>query len=376
MNFLETSKDEEQFAYFDVQNLSIDHSLIMSEIEEYKDLIFSPNCLEQIYFKDGCDIRTIELIKDLLSISEYVDDSKIDKYILIRLQADDIERLLNATYENPSTWNLPYERENDNYALTDIPHFRAMHAFIKKILNIHYSNIEQIMKIYDEIKLMDFDQEEDFSSLPDIVIKRRANSYGMNKLFAYVLSVMGYKAFVGETIQNDVKSYVTLVEVKDEKYNLDGIYVFDPSMDTLSKEDYKNDNIRRINYNFFGIPLSYMSRLSYDEKLLDILSLLSIEDTEYSKEKLENSKSKAVKQKRDLLLKTFKQDFGTIHDTMRRTKEIDIETIVRINDVVYPNKQERYNDYLRENYTTRKKELFVKEAKEELEDFIKEEKNK
>ena len=376
MNFLETSKDEEQFAYFDVQNLSIDHSLIMSEIEEYIDLIFSPNSLEQIYFKGDCDVATIELIKDLLSISEYVDDSKIDKYILIRLQADDIERLLNATYENPSTWNLPYERENDNYALTDIPHFRAMHAFIKKILNIHYSNIEQIMKIYDEIKLMDFDQEEDFSSLPDIVIKRRANSYGMNKLFAYVLSVMGYKAFVGETIQNDVKSYVTLVEVKDEKYNLDGIYVFDPSMDTLSKEDYKNDNIRRINYNFFGIPLSYMSRLSYDEKLLDILSLLSIEDTEYSKEKLENSKSKAVKQKRDLLLKTFKQDFGTIHDTMRRTKEIDIETIVRINDVVYPNKQERYNDYLRENYTTRKKELFVKEAKEELEDFIKEEKNK
>ena len=376
MNVLETSKDEEQFAYFDVQNLSIDHSLIMSEIDEYKDLIFSPNSLEQIYFKGDCDVETIELVKDLLSISEYVDDSRIDKYIILRLRGDEINRLLNSTYENPSTWNMPYERENDNYSLTDIPHYRAMNAFINRILNINLSTLEQVMKVYDEIKLMDFDQEEEFTSLPDLVIKRKANSYGMNRLFAYVLSTMGFKTFIGETIQNDVKSYVTLVEIKDEKYNIDGIYLFDPSMDTLSKDDYKSDSIRRINYNFFCIPLSFMSRLTYDEKLLDILSLLAIEDTDYSSEKLENSRSKSIRQSLEALLNSFRSDYETIHNRVRDSKEIDLSTIVRINDEVYSNKPEKYNEYLKENFTTRKKELFVKEVKEELEDFIEEEKNK
>ena len=37
--------------YFNVQNLSFDHPLTSSEIEEFKTIIFSINDLTQIYFK-------------------------------------------------------------------------------------------------------------------------------------------------------------------------------------------------------------------------------------------------------------------------------------------------------------------------------------
>ena len=56
MNVLELEKDEEIFSYFDVQNLSVNHKSTPEDIEQYKDLIFSPNSLHQVYFKDDCDL--------------------------------------------------------------------------------------------------------------------------------------------------------------------------------------------------------------------------------------------------------------------------------------------------------------------------------
>ncbi len=376
MNFLETTENDDSFAYFDVQNLSVDHSLIMSEIEEYKDLIFSPNSLHQIYFKNDADVETIELIKNLLSISEYVDDSKIEKYVLLRLSKEDVDKLLKENYENPSTWKLPYEIEDDCYTLTDIPNYRTMNAFIDKIRNNNYSPVELIMKVYDEVKLMDYIQDDEEELLPEIIIGKKANSFGMNKLFSYILSSFGFKTFMGETVLDGNKSYVTLVGFKDTKYNICGIYLFDPSMDTLSKEVYKSDSVRKINYNFFLLPLSYMTRLKYDEKLQDLLNLLAIEDTEFSKEKVENSKANKIKEELKKLTDTFGVDYEKIHNTVKTSKRIDIDTIIRINDAIYSNKNEKYNQYLKQNYNIRKDDLFFKESEEEIKDFIKEEKNK
>ena len=376
MNFLETTENDDSFAYFDVQNLSIDHSLIMSEIEEYKDLIFSPNSLRQIYFKNDVDVDTIELIKNLLSISEYVDDSKIEKFILLDLSKEDLDKLLKESYENPSTWKLPYEIEDDCYTLTDVPNYRTMNAFIDKIRNNNYSPVEIIMKVYDEVKLMDYIQDDEEELLPEIIIGKKANSFGMNKLFSYILTSFGFKTFMGETVLDGNKSFVTLVGIKDTKYNICGIYLFDPSMDTLPKETYKTDSIRKINYNFFLLPLCCMTRLKYGEKLHNLLSLLAIEDTEYSKEKVENSKVKKIQEEVKRLIATFGVSYEKIHDTIKGSKKVDIDTIIRINDTLYSNKNEKYNQYLKQNYNIRKDDLFEKETEEEINDFIKEEKNK
>ena len=376
MNLFGVEDNEEMFNYFDIQNLSIDHHLSSEEIETYKDLIFSPNSIGQIYFKDDCDLDTIYLIKNLITISEYCDDSKIEKYILIKLNTNNINTLLELVYDNPSTWNIPYESNEDNYCLTDIPKFRTLYSFIKKIRNDNYSELEQIMYVYDSIKMFDYDDNDEKDLLPDIVLKKKTNSYGMNKLLSYTLSTMGYKTFLGETIQNDKSSFVTLIEIDDNKYKTKGIFLFDPSMDTLPKDEYKHDIVRRINYNFFGIPLSYLNRLSYDEKPQSILSIMMIEDSDYSEEKLDNSKTKKVKQEGKKLLKIFDSDYKSIHQKIKNTKEIDIDKIVMINDTIYENKPEKYSEILKENYITRKKELFIQDVDEEIEEYIKQESNR
>ncbi len=371
MNLFGVEDNEEIFSYFDVQNLSIDHHINSEEIEVYKDLIFSPNSISQIYFKDSCDLDSIYLIKNLITISEYCDDSKIEKYILIDLDKKTTNLLLETVYDNPSTWNIPYEKNDDNFSLTDIPKFRTLYSFINKMFNKNYSKIEQVMYVYDSIKMFDYEDNDEIEPITSIVSKKKANSYGMNKLFSYTLSTLGYKAFLSE----NKNSYVTLVEIEDDKYGIDGIFLFDPSMDTLPKDNYKHDIVRRINYNFFGIPLSYLSRLSYDEKPSNILSILMINDSEYSKEKIDNNKQESIRQEEKILLKVFDNDYKTIHQKIKNTREIDIDKIVDINNSIYDNKLEKYIDVLKENHNSRKKELFVQNVEEEIEELIKQENN-
>ncbi|MBR1385200.1 MAG: hypothetical protein IJ568_00050 [Bacilli bacterium] len=364
----------ETCAYFNVQNLLVDHSLTPIEIEEYKNLIFSLNNLQQVYFKDDCDIKTMETIKNLLTISEYIDDSNIEKYVLFNLSNEEKENFLNSNFENPDTWQIPYEKESDNYTLTDIPRFRVLKNYVKKLIDNNLSSVEEIMKVYDSVKMMDYKTAEEIIQLPLIVQENSADSYGMNKLFSYVLTEMGYKTFIGKTNQDGDASYVTLVLVDDSKYNIHGIYLFDPSMDTLSKEEYKKEDIRRINYNFFMIPLGFMEKLTFNDKLSGILSFLSIDDYNYSKEKIDNCKIPRLLKEKDKLLISFDKDYEDIYNIIKKSKKVDIDKIININDVLYKNKSENYNKMLKDNYSLRKDELFVKDRDEELEELIEEEK--
>lgn len=372
MDLLDYSNNDEVFAYFDIQNLSIDHSLSSKEIEEYKDLIFSPNGLRQVYFKDSCDIKTILLLKNLLTISDYVDNFKVEKYVLLDLDPKDYKTLLNETYEYPSTWKLPCEIENDNIVLLDIPKIRFIDTFATKLKG-ELSPLEQVMKVYDTIKMFDYDPDADLKY--HIIIKdKKANSRGMNKLFAFILKKFDFKVYV-DHIKGDEDTYITLVDIKDDKYNIDGIYVFDPSMDTLSKEKYRKDDVRRINYNFFCLNLSRMNLLKYKERLQGILSIMSLDDYEYASEKMDICQDNMIIRENQKILSDFGLSFEDLYNRINNNKEIDIKDIIKINDVLYPNKIEKYNEYLLNNYNSRKRELFEKNTLEELEEYIENEEN-
>ena len=228
------------------------------------------------------------------------------------------------------------------------------------------------MKVYDKIKLFNYDDKLDLK-IPEIIQKKSSNGAGLNKLFSYTLDKLGYKTYLGEIV-TDIDSLITLVEVKDSKYNINGIYLFDPSMDNLPKEKYKKD-IRGINYNFFGVNISSFNDLNYDFKFKKILSILSIDNFDYAKEKEEICKDKDSLKEKENILNKFNLSFDDLYKKMWDSKKIDVDTIININDVLYPTKQEKYNDYLKYNYNSRKDELFKKNTEEELKEYINFEKN-
>ena len=366
-------EDDLKSLYFNIHVLSIDHSLNCSEIEKYKDILFSHNSIKQIYFKKNVDLKTIGIIKDLLKISDYIDDSKIEKYILVDLSKEDLLTILNDNYENPRTWQLPYERNENNLKLLDIPMFRTLISFTKLFESNELSSLELVMKVYDVIKLFEFTNSKDNKKLPDVIKLKKANSYELNKLFTYVLNYYGFKTFMGSVKSKEGNNYVSLVDIKDTKYNIDGIYLFDPSMDTLSKSDYNGEAIRRINYNFFGLNLFEMNRLTYDDQLTGVLSIVAIDDYQYSKEKIRNKDNLEQLKEAKEFLKTFNTLYRTIYNRIKDSKSIDIDTIVKVNNVLYKLKQdkrERMDNILIENYKQRREELFLKELDEDIKEDI------
>jgi hypothetical protein len=62
-----------------------------------------------------------------------------------------------------------------------------------------------------------------------------------------------------------------------------------------------------------------------------------------------------------------------LHMTLRKSNPIDISTIIRINQRLYDNKIDNYEELLKDNFETRKEELFSKNPIEELEEMIQEE---
>lgn len=380
LDVLESSIDN-SIDYFNVQNLSFDHPLTSSEIEEFKSMIFSINNLSGIYFKGTIDVESIEMVKNLLSISGYVDDRIIEKCVAVMLSRDDIDRLLNSKYENPSTWQVCYNIEDNDYKIADIPKCRSFFSYIDRIKLLvekeELTPLEIALRVYDIIKLFDYDSNDMSDNddlLPDVVVSNKASSKGFNKLFSYVLKELGINAFTGKMKSSDGKeSYVTIAEIKDDKYAIDGIYLFDPSMDSLSKDTYKSEEIRMINYNYFGLLLQDIENSTYGDTLTGSLGILAIEDFDYSDERRKANKDAEVKKEFRTLEKSFNLSYEDLYNKVKNSQPIPFDTIKDAIDNIYGENKKipNYDDLVRENYFTRRRELFHPTTNELLDGMLK-----
>ena len=373
LDVLESFNVGNSFDYFNVQNISFDHPLTVSELEEFKTIIFSLNNLQQIYFKGTIDVDSIETIKNLLAISGFVDDSLVEKYVVKIFSRDDMNRILSSNYDNPDTWHVAYDVNDNSFSLADIPKCRGFYTYIDRInllSNIEeLSDFEKILRVYDIVKMYDYSYDNSNISLPTIVDNNSANSYGFNKLFSFILNNLGFSTFVGREKDSDGNiSYVTVVDVKDDKYNVDGIYLFDPSMDSLPKETYKSDDIRRINYNYFGLNLSDIDYSLYGDSLIGALGILSINDFDYSLEKKNLNRDSIISKEFFEINRAFPLKYKDLYERISSSVPISFDTIsLAIENIYGENKNvEDYYSLIRENYESRKGELFSLKTEEVL----------
>lgn len=353
--------------FFNIQTLSFDHPLTSSDLDEFKAIIFSLNNLSQIYFKDKIDLESIDKIKNLLSISGYVDDSKIEKYVVSDLSLENMEKLLGASYDNPTTWQVAYTKEDNNYVLADIPKCRELYSFLDRVKLIvkkeELTPFEVVLRVYDIVKSLEYDNSDILESidlLPDIIKEKKASSLGFNKLFSFVLSELGYKTFLGsEKSSSGMDLAITAVDIKDTKYQIDGIYLFDPSMDSLSKDIYEKEEIRMINYNYFGLKFSDIGYSTYGDFLSGAFGVLAIDDYDYSLEKRE-SKDRNLNKELKRMEEVFGLSYQELYKRVNDIKAISYENIDLAHQNIYGENKKipNYRLLIKENYYTRKSQLF------------------
>ena len=140
---------------------------------------------------------------------------------------------------------------------------------VNKIKEANLSNIESIMYAYDILKkrLYKLDEENYYKSSDVSSVLT-----GDSNVFNAFLKCLNIKA--APLISKEAKHQRSIIYVQDEKYNIDGVYVFDPTWDRRKNKEDK-EYINR--YNYFAIPLSVSNETAKDE----LYKALTIEPCDY-----------------------------------------------------------------------------------------------
>ena len=128
--------------------------------------------------------------------------------------------------------------------------------FILSISSLNLSPLEKIMLVYDRIKKYDINSIDD--------------NIKMTELFNKCMQKLGYKSCVIESLIDEKKHAHVIINVDDDKYDVHGIYHFDPSSDCL----LKNESDRSISYNFFCRNRKEMNSLKQPRIMSGLASVI------------------------------------------------------------------------------------------------------
>lgn len=336
--------------YYDLSNIFFDSPLNSKSIEELKDIFFSLNNITQLYFRANIDIESIEKIKYLLEISPTMTDSLVEKFVLEK-ESDEYKKLIQINFANPNTWYLSLREFNYEYKTVSVDVYREIvkcsSLFLDTLKDKEYSKMERVLLAYDYCKTINYVDEN--VELVDIFRFKKANNYGFAILFQYLLKEFGIDSFIGEALVENKKYNIVIANIIDDKYTLDGIYLFDPLSDYLSKEEAITEELRNINYNFFGLRISEYEDTIFKDRFIDVLSCL-IHDLDYDLEKLKFISPATIKQ----LEKSFNMPFVEIHERVKNAKGIEDSIKLDMIEFIY----KRKTNIIIENYQARKIQIF------------------
>lgn len=119
-----------------------------------------------------------------------------------------------------------------------------------KINKFNLSTLEKIVYVYDFVKKREYhdcDDKRNSRDLDKVVKGEDIVCVGYSNLFNAILKSLNINCRA--LISTKAKHQRSVVYVKDDKYGIDGLYVFDPTWDSKKSDAYID------NYNYFAMPL-------------------------------------------------------------------------------------------------------------------------
>lgn len=234
-------------------------------------------------------------IDDLISKINSTEDLNSKKVIYISNEINDIDHLtkLKETYPDKEiiiNWN------NELSFIDDVISAVYMINYYKSVIDDNLSPLEKVTMAYDIVKSHYYKESEVKHTMKSRYITQMVNNdyivcLGYTNIFNRILKEMGINASVLELSQKSGDKVVdharSFVKLTDEKYNIDGYFIFDPTWDSISKEHYYqfNDQFARyykgkkdgynkadslVSYVHFLVPLQSYETIfsnSHDEKI-------------------------------------------------------------------------------------------------------------
>ena len=226
------------------------------EIINYK--IKKANDLDENLNKYGketavIEIMDIENISDVLNIIELFESKnmKIDLISLHLKNKDYDDIYLLKKLDSKYNFGIFYDKSNNRISLKDFIMMRETLNYYKSMIEeANLSPIEQIMFAYDIIKSYDYQEVDENTDLMesrrinDIIRDGKIVCVGYAVFFTQLLKELNIESYNFGTdvpVKNkngeiEMKGHQrNIVNVKDDKYGIDGYYAFDPTWDSAPK---------------------------------------------------------------------------------------------------------------------------------------------
>lgn len=234
---------------------------LIKNIDDCKEIHFSCNKDNLLEVLSLCEKINVPVVIDgtLISLEEYqkilegYDLSKIDnKNIFIHYQEYGGDIDINTLYDTSCQINY----------------------ITKKIKKYNLSSLEKVIMVYDIVKNNFYHKEE---KNENYLISRSLD----NVLNSDYIVCVGYIAIVNAMLKNlninartiicktkKEKHCRSIIHLVDKKYNIDGVYVLDPTWD--SKRNNIEDTIDK--YNYFLIPIEIAEKTALTE-LMSVINM-------------------------------------------------------------------------------------------------------
>lgn len=159
--------------------------------------------------------------------------------------------------ENINEFNVyvDYQKNNSPILISTVYKISCIiNAVVEEINSYDLSPLEKIMFVYDRVKYRlyedDLDDINSSRDLDKVLNGDKIVCAGYSNLFTAVLTSLGINSI--PVIDLNIKHQRSLAYIKDAKYNIDGVYAFDPTWDKRKSKDDINYIDR---YDYFLMPL-------------------------------------------------------------------------------------------------------------------------
>lgn len=150
---------------------------------------------------------------------------------------------------------IDYQKNNSPILISMVYKISCIiNAVVEEINSYDLSPLEKIMFVYDRVKYRlyedDLDDINSSRDLDKVLNGDKIVCAGYSNLFTAVLTSLGINSI--PVIDLNIKHQRSLAYIKDAKYNIDGVYAFDPTWDKRKSKDDINYIDR---YDYFLMPL-------------------------------------------------------------------------------------------------------------------------
>lgn len=212
------------------------------------------------------------LVEDIINLSKKYDLSKY-KRIMIKLENrnyDDIDKLSSLGI------NI-YIKVSGDKGICTLDEFKKMREFFNSFTNqystYNMSNLEKITLAYDFVKFFSFNETQndrltDSRSIAKSIATGNIVCEGYCRIFCQLLSEMGINSnlvFIKPNKKEKGGHVRVILNIKDEKYNINDVFAFDPTWDS-------NQNMSVVSHSDGSIGYEIQSWLKDGDTVIEKLS--------------------------------------------------------------------------------------------------------